>query len=201
MIPTSSWDGMGGNDDQVLAIMQHVIDVFHVDEDRVHMAGYSQGGAMTWRFLCKHSDMLASVAPIAAGAPSAAFKGCAFSATDKPAHERSVFYTHGTTDGLVAFSTAEPQRDAVISTWNMKEKEVLAEGDDHKWTRWENDNGTVFEFMQHDWATTINLGAQPLEGHCFPGGSGILGCGKMNGVIVWGEDVMKFFMAHPRPKD
>ena len=36
-----------------------------------------------------------------------------------------------------------------------------------------------------------------LGGHCFPGSGGYLGCGKDN-AINWGEEVVKFFLKHPK---
>jgi polyhydroxybutyrate depolymerase len=40
-------------------------DVFPVDSRRVYLAGYSNGGMMTYRFLCEHADVLAGAASVA----------------------------------------------------------------------------------------------------------------------------------------
>ncbi|GIS33212.1 MAG: hypothetical protein Ct9H90mP4_11260 [Gammaproteobacteria bacterium] len=37
-------------------------------EERIHITGFSQGGYMSWRFICKYSDVLASAGPLAYGA-------------------------------------------------------------------------------------------------------------------------------------
>jgi poly(3-hydroxybutyrate) depolymerase len=189
----SSWNP--AHDAQVFAIMQRVMSVWHVDRKRIHFDGYSQGGWMTWRFICAHSDLIASAAPIAAGSGG---QSCAFDASNRPAREMPIFYTHGTTDGLVNFSGATAQRDALIAGWGMQEKEVLMSGADHRWTRYENANGTVFEFAQHDWECSFSLGATALRGHCFPGSGDFLGCGATN-PWNWGAAVLDFFIRHPLP--
>jgi poly(3-hydroxybutyrate) depolymerase len=192
MLLTSSWNP--SHDAQVFAIMQRVMSVWHVDPKRIHFDGYSQGGWMTWRFVCAHSDLLASAAPIAAGAGG---QSCDFAGAG-PEREIPIFYTHGTTDGLVNFSGATTQRDALIAAWGMQEKEVVTSGGDHRWTRYQNANGTVFEFAQHDWECGFSLGATALRGHCFPGSGEFLGCGATN-AWNWGQAVLDFFIRHPKP--
>jgi poly(3-hydroxybutyrate) depolymerase len=116
----------GVHDELVLGLMRRVMNVWHVDKKRIHFDGYSQGGWMTMRFISAHSDLIASAAPIAAG--SGVGTSCAFSASERPARELPIFYTHGTTDGLVNFDTAVTQRDALIGAWGMQEKEVPGTG-------------------------------------------------------------------------
>jgi pimeloyl-ACP methyl ester carboxylesterase len=191
----SSWSD--ANDPQVFAIMQRVMNVWHVDKKRVHFDGYSMGGWMTWRFICAHSDIIASAAPIAAGQGGAG-SSCEFSDAQRPVRELPIFYTHGTTDGLVSFNTATAMRDALVSAWGMQEKDVVAEGAGYRWLRYANAKGTIFEFAQHDWETSFALGSRPLAGHCFPGNGDLLGCGA-DTAFNWGEAVLDFFIRHPMP--
>jgi len=196
---SSSWTS--ANDDQVFAIMQRIISVWHVDAKRVHFDGYSMGGWMTWRFICKHADILASAAPLSAGADGVS-GSCAFSGAEMPSRELPIFYTHGTTDGLVPFAGATKRRDELIAVWSLDQSEVVSEGPDYQWTRYTNANGTVFEFTQHDWECGFTLGSIALKGHCFPGvgkTNEFLGCEStgMTNAFNWGEEVLKFFIAHP----
>ena len=186
---SSSWTE--ANDDQVFAFMQRVINVWHVNPKKIHFTGYSQGGWMTWRFACKHADMIASIAPLAAGT------SCTFSAT-QPSRELPIFYVHGTTDGLVPFATAVAQRDAVIAAWGFSPTEIVSSGSDHEWTRYTNENGNVFEFAQHNWETSFMLGGLALRGHCVPGSGEFRGCGA-DTAFNWGESVLSFFQRHPLP--
>lgn len=204
MIPTSAWSP--ANDDQVFALMQRIIKAWHVDPKRIHFDGYSMGGWMTWRFVCKHSDLLASAAPIAGGA-QAAGGSCAFSDTEKPAQQIPILYTHGRNDGLVLFPTAQAQVDAVTKAWYPGvTPEVVAKDFDYEWDRYKNSDGTIFEFVQHDWACGFTFPVV-LKGHCFPGSNQFLGCGRdTNGdfdggieyPFKWAETVLEFFVAHPR---
>lgn len=201
---SSAWSE--SHDDSVFALMQHVINVWHVDAKRIHFDGYSMGGWMTWRMLCKHADVLASVAPIAAGT---ATPGC-FAGGTVPVREVPILYTHGRVDGLVGFATATPQRDAVLATWfNGVTPEVVGQDTDYRWERWTSSSGNVFEFIQHDWECRFVLGTLALKGHCFPGNTLFLGCNEPypdGGLpfgsahqMDWGQTVLQFFIDHPMP--
>lgn len=194
--PLSSWDP-AVDDDKVFAVLETVAEVFHVDADRIHFTGFSQGGAMTWRMLCDHADVLASVAPGAAG-------GC-FSAGEAPSRELPTLFLAGTNDALVSFTeVAIPQRDAVVAAWDMDAGEQIDGGDDWKRTRYTSPSGNVFELLQHDWVAGPCLIA--IDGHCFPGSDdpgGLAGqacsfaCLPPN-AFDWGEEIIEFFEAHPR---
>ena len=101
----NSWSGQGDNDDQVEALLRRTVEAFHVEQDRIHMTGYSQGGFMTWRFLCNRSEIFGSVAPMAAGTQCL---GDSF-----PDNQVDILYGHGTTDGLVPFASSVPVREWV----------------------------------------------------------------------------------------
>ena len=192
--PSASWTP-GTDDDRVFAFVQAAIAALHVDRARVHFTGFSQGGMMTFRFLCKHADLFASMAP-------AAGTGCSFTAGDTPSREIPILYMHGTSDGLVSFTGyALPQRDALLAAWSMDGGEVIASDSQFKRTRYKNARGTIFEFLQHDYAAASPI----LKGHCYPGSTDKGGApGQLfpfscvgTSAFVWGEEAMKFFVAHP----
>ncbi len=195
--PLSSWTPTT-DDAKVFAFMQLAIKVWHPDDRRIHFTGFSQGGAMTWRFICDHADVLASAAP---GAGS----GCAFSGAEMPSREIDILDLHGTKDALIDFDTvAVPQRDAVIAAWNMDAGTKIAGDATFTRTRYTSPSGTVLEFLQHDYAAGPCL--VTIDGHCFPGSDdpgGLQGqacsfkCLPPN-AFTWGEEVMQFFIAHPR---
>ena len=194
---TASWSA--SNDAQVWAILQSVMNVWHTDPKRFHFDGYSQGGWMTWRFICNHADMLASAAPIAAGA-GATGNSCGFNDAEMPAREIPILHTHGRQDGLVDFSTTITERDALLAAWKMGDPTTIAgaPGTDYQWDRYTNANGTVYEFAQHDWTCDFVLAGRPIKGHCFPGSGDFLGCGATN-PYIWAEKVLQFFIDHPAP--
>jgi len=198
------------DDDTIRDFVAAIVAVWDLDRDRVHFTGFSQGGYMTWRMLCDQSGLFASVAPAAA----AAGEGCAdqFDALIGPlgcllgeaGYEEGVdiLYMHGTKDVMVPFRCAENQRADVLATLGMGAAEIVSSGPAHRWSRYRNAAGTVFELIDHDFEVANPL----LGGHCFPGSRDR---GGLEGQLFpfacdgtqpfsWGEAVMDFFVAHPR---
>jgi poly(3-hydroxybutyrate) depolymerase len=204
------------DDDKVLAFAKELISVFHLDQDRVHMMGFSQGGYMTWRFLCAHGDFLASAAPAsAAGEANISLEvDCSFTGSDVPSVERDILYMHGTQDALVDFKNAQKKRADVITALALAQTAELSNDAKYRRTRYQNQRGTVFEFIEHDYTSPSAFPAQPplgiaIVGHCYPGSSDLeitedgqlmaFGCTPPT-AFNWGETVMEFFRAHPRTK-
>lgn len=193
--PAASWSP-AIDDDKIFDFMMRAIEVLGVDENRVHFTGFSQGGWMSWRFICAHSDVLASVAPGAACGDTE----CDFVDTI-PERPLPILYMHGTDDALVNYSCAEPRRDAVVAAFGLGAEIVVEEGMGYRWTRYDGD--APLEFISHDYVAPDN---PILRGHCFPGSDdpgGATGqlftfrCDGENG-FTWGEAVMDFFEAHPK---
>jgi len=198
--PGASWNGMV-DDPKVFDFMERVAAAWHVDAARWHFTGFSQGGFMSWRFICAHADVLASVAPGAACGDSFAFGDCSFMGEDVPSDPVDILYMHGTSDALIGFGCAYPRRDAVVAHFGLGAEEVVAEGDAYRWTRHESDEVT-FEFIEHDYAADSFI----LAGHCFPGSHDESGApGQLFSYacvepteVAWGEAAMQFFLAHPK---
>ncbi len=85
------------HDNIVFEFMQQSIEAFDVDRDRVHFSGFSQGGLMTWNFICNHPDIIASAAPL-----SAPEVGCFLNGAG-PARKVPILFTSGTEDVLVRY--------------------------------------------------------------------------------------------------
>ena len=190
-----SWDPKV-DDDRVRSFMDQLIDGLALDINRVHIGGFSQGGWMTWRFVCDNSDLIASAAPAGAGASYPADEpvsgvSCDFDAESLPAAQVDILYIHGRSDSDVPFETAVEQRDLVVSAWEMVESDIVADEPDYLWTRWASPKGTVFEFLEHDWRGGF------LGGHCYPGGSGKVGCGT-DTPVNYGEAALQFYIDHPK---
>ncbi|MCA9690154.1 MAG: hypothetical protein KC636_11135 [Myxococcales bacterium] len=198
--PLSSWNASGGDDPEVFAMLERALRVWHLDEDRVHFTGFSQGGGMTWRMLCAHADVFASVAPAALA------EGCAFTDSDRPSREVPVLYMHGTQDLLVPFSGAEELMAQVRDAWQLDDGALIAGDDEFERTRFLTPTGTPFEWLTHDYAIAEVCLVLELGGHCFPGSSDpgtvpnqpcSFACPQA-APFHWGTEVMDFFAAHPR---
>jgi poly(3-hydroxybutyrate) depolymerase len=198
--PLSSWSAV--DDAKVHAFMLRVIKVFALNPKRVHVTGFSQGGAMTWRFICAHADLLASAAPAAACAVGGLGDAC-FTASAQPKVELPLLYLHGTKDALAGYACAQTSLDAIAKLWTLGAAQQVAGDGQYQHLRRLSAKGTVVEHLRHDYVAASPI----LAGHCYPGSSdpgtvpGQLfpfGCVKPNG-FVWGEHVMQFFLAHPKP--
>jgi hypothetical protein len=184
-----------GDDDRIYAFIGSAIATFGIPANRVHFTGFSDGGEMTFRFLCAHAATFSSVA--AAGASAECFQ-----AGQAPPPQIPLLVMNGTKDALVAFQTeAVPHRDAILAAWSMGAGTVIAQGTGYKRTRYTSAGGNVFEFLQHDYAAADN---PILVGHCYPGSTdpgtvdGQLfpfGCAPPT-AFSWGVEVIDFFMAH-----
>ncbi len=200
--PAASWQP-SGDDAAVLTFTKDAIAVLKIDSKRVHFTGFSQGGMMSWRMICQHAQLFASVAPAAAGALPGA-NGCAFTGAQMPSQQLPVLFMHGKKDVLQAFGFATAQVDSVVKAWSLKKSSVVAQDAHHLWQRYVSPQGTVFEFIEHDYAAKSAL----LGGHCYPGSldqkggkSGQLfafGCVDQ-AAFAWGQAAMAFFIAHPKP--
>ncbi len=188
-----------GPDNAVLVdFVERVVAAFHVDEKRVHMTGFSQGGVLTWQLICQNPGLFASAAPAAAalGSSSDATGICAGGTMPDPA--LPILFLHGTTDELSPYSVALLQRDTIVRAWDLQQEEVVQSDDTHTWTRYTNEGENHFEFIEHDYESDARLNAI-LGGHCYPGSrsGGGLAC-EQDAAFHWGEAAMQFFLDHPK---
>lgn len=200
--PAASWTPVV-DDSALMAFMQRVADALHVDPDRLHFTGFSQGGFMSWRVVCAYADVLASVAPAAACGFDVPIPNCQFTPDEQPSEPVDILYMHGTDDVLVPYPCAPLRRDAVVEAYGLGPEEIVTNGVGYTWTRHTGDDGTVLELITHEYnaANTFVLG-----GHCYPGGEDP---GDAPGQLFsyscvdrtelhWGTAVIDFFDAHPR---
>lgn len=197
--PQSTWTEL--DDDDVLAFAARTAAAFHIDPRRWYFTGFSQGGFMSWRFVCKHADQFAAIAPLAGCAYGGA-NACVLDwASDLPG-ETHILYSHGSRDTIVSGACMGPQRDSVLAAYELADPEVLSTDTNHTRTRWTNARGTTFELIEHDYAGTSPL----IAGHCFPGSAdpgtepGQVASFACAGPTAydWGTAVIDFFDAHVR---
>jgi len=210
------------DDPKVMDFARRVVKAWHLDEDRIHVTGFSAGGFVALRLLCDHSDFFASAAPAGAGVLQVdeidclgpqewveiaigEFWGCSFEGDQLPSPEIPILFMNGIHDNLNVYPCAAAQRDAIIAGWQMGNPQVVSEDAGHTWTRWTNSNGTVFEFIEHQYQADEPL----LGGHCYPGSADTdpdnmpegqffpFGCADPD-TFAWGQAVMDFFLAHPK---
>jgi poly(3-hydroxybutyrate) depolymerase len=198
------------DDPKIWSFLSDTRTALSIDPKKIHFTGFSQGGAISWYFVCQHADVLASAAPVAAGDDEAGAPAisCPFNATQSPSQQIPVLQMHGIQDGLVPFTTGTGQRDAALMGWGLANPTVVSSDASYSHTRYTNASGLVFEFIQHNYIVDPPPIPLTIKGHCLPGGQDLkanatslewayLSCAPPNG-FVWGQVMMDFFIAHPR---
>ncbi|MDX1733325.1 MAG: hypothetical protein R3228_03130, partial [Halioglobus sp.] len=109
--------------DIVADFLRQAMDAFDVDEDRVHFTGFSQGGWMTWHFICEHSDIIASAAPVAAPG------GLCFLNGAGPPREVPTFLVSGTEDILIGYYDTDSPWSIVDTLLGVMYDYGMATGD------------------------------------------------------------------------
>ena len=206
--PQASWST--SDDAKIFDFLTRAITHYGVDTNRVHMTGFSQGGFMTWRFLCDHADTFASVAPAAAASNCGGTPACTFTGNEVPSRQLPVLYMHGMQDqNYISYSCAQPQVDAIVSAWGLGAGTVIAHDSTFTRTRYANASGGLLEFLSHDYSSSAQVplvASTKLEGHCYPGSTdpggqpGQLFSFKCDQTasFTWGAEVLAFFQAHPK---
>jgi poly(3-hydroxybutyrate) depolymerase len=188
--PSGGWN-YSVDSGRIRSFLDQLIEAFELDQGRVHIGGHSAGGYMAWALVCDQADLIASAAPLGAGASTEDHPSCDFDTPGQPSEEVDILLSHGRRDEIVPFSTAVAQRDLVVTAWAMAEREVLADEPTYRWTRWVSPTGTVLEFLEFDWS------GGELGGHCYPGVAGEVGCGA-DTPVHYGKAALDFYLAHPK---
>jgi poly(3-hydroxybutyrate) depolymerase len=227
-------DGLGptwtlAEDDKLIAILDTVAGAFQTDPRRRHVTGFSRGGYVTWRLLCEHADLFASVAPAAGGSgPGGGCDGvpevsCPFDAGapgGMPSRPRPVLDLIGRTDVPVPYACAARIRDQAIAAWGLRGPLALDGDAAYTHARWSpsvagdaGDAGEagdvhgagLVETFEHSYETAATGPEAALKGHCVPGSNFDPFAPRYAvacappNAFRWGAEVMRFFVQHPEP--
>ena len=194
-----SWD-LTADPPKIVDFFQRMTKAFHTDATRHHVTGFSQGSAVTFYFLCKHSNLLASAAPISG---NSADTTC-INAMWQP--RVPFLFMSGTKDTALLIDTSNMRINTIISQLGLMGG-MQIDGDGHYTRkRWTGAGGMELDYIVHDYG-----GQAALDGHCIPGGTDIPGgpnnllginattCTTGDIHINWGEVALKWFIDHPKP--
>lgn len=205
--------------DIVFDFMQQAMEAFAVDTNRVHFTGFSQGGLMTWKFVCDHADIIASAVPIAAPELNCFLNGSG------PSRSVPVFYISGTEDILARYHHRGNPISAVDTLVRVMYDYGMASVDSSAYAFSGTGDivvdeagridvavaGTGFEIVggsqqaSYLWTRYTNAAGIPFEhlrhanGHVYPDNpdSAVL----PEDPAVWfsvGEAILEFFIANPK---
>lgn len=185
-------------DEALIRIVRLFAEVFKADSKKIHVTGFSRGGYAVWRLACKHPELFASVAPAAAGLPMTEEEASCFTAGSLPSRRIPILMMIGLTDRNVPVNSQTAMRDRIVSRWNLSGPEKISGDSRYTHRRWAGPEGGVLEVFEHRYELPQG------GGHCIPG-SPVVGATpyafacKGPNAFRWGEEVMRFFQAHPMP--
>ena len=188
--------GFPPTDNALVAIVRQFADALKVDRRKIHLTGFSRGGFAVWRLACDHAELFASAAPAAAGVALQGETSC-FSSGGQPARKIPVLMLIGLADRNVPVDTQLAMRDLVVARWGLSGPQNISGDANYTHNRWTGPDGGLFELFEHRYEMARG------GGHCAPGSTATnplypYGCQGPN-AFNWGEEVMRFFQAHPMP--
>ena len=198
----STWHA--STDAALLDLVAQVRDVFRVDPSKIHLTGFSRGGFVTWRMLCDHAELFASAAPAGAGTGASFGETTCFEQGRAPSRPLPILFLMGRTDASVGYPAMQTIRDGAIASYHATGPTVLAQDATYTHNRWLGPNGELIETFDHAYETVSDGPWSSARGHCIPGSTMdpyapqyAIPC-KVPNAFVWGEEIMSFFLSHPK---
>lgn len=177
--------GLGVDDVQFVRDMIATVEAdYCIDPDRIHAAGYSNGGLFSTLLACRADDLIASAAAVAAASLEAA--RC------EPSRPVALLFLNGTADPVVPYALAA---QASVDVWRAIDGctgapvSTYAQGD------------SSCESLQ-DCAAGTEVALCTIEGggHTWPGGGDFPSfLGPKTEDLSATDAIWDFFRAHPRP--
>lgn len=181
----------------LLGLIDTLAREYPIDPRRIYVMGHSNGGFMAYRMACDHADRVAAVVSVA-GAMHADRADCT------PAAPVSVLQVHGTDDELVPYEGGQIQGDEVPPAARTVKDWATLDACDPAPSR-ESDVDVV---DRADLRGSTRLAGAETGVQVYGG------CARGTSVQLWtvrdgrhvptflpafGEDVLDFLLAHPKP--
>ena len=113
----NSWDLNGRKDiNFILKIIEKMVEQYDIDPGKVYLSGFSMGGMFTYHAMNMIPDRIAAFAPISGYTLNHTGNGIVNAVTvNANARAIPIIHTHGTSDSVVPFATAQAGLDLWIS--------------------------------------------------------------------------------------
>ena len=199
--------------DELIAILQHVIELFAVDTNRVHVLGFSQGGFAAWNMLCRAPSLICSIAPLASSGLDEWGLGYGRQCFDDagPAVQRSILLMNGVTDPLSQIDDVARQVQNVLRAYGIDDSGEATQGDGFTQRTWSSAEAEL-RYVEHSFEGQLSVFGRRVAwcgGHCFPTRRDMPKCDGRDGLIhgqrnyrccgafTWTEMALDFFEEHP----
>jgi len=198
-----TWTNLDASAAQMELDIRDLVARLGVDTNKVHVTGFSQGGYLTWAALCRASDLIASIAPLASSGHDGwknLFNGQSVSncwSTGGPTNARAVMYHSGIFDPFYLSTIGEATiQVSRVNTW-LGPSALDFETNAH-WLS----NGLFSVTQGHCVPNPVILSQQEAAAAGIPASDYT---GLYNGqtcvygdVYDWGQQVVDFFASHAK---
>ncbi len=169
----------------VASFVEQAIQAWRIETRRVHVTGFSQGGAMTFWMRCNRSDLFASAAPTAMSGTACT------NGVNMP-----TLYIQGVDDIFVSQAAIDSTIASFVNRYGLDRADVLLdEGGILGTIRWSSaPDVPTFQTVIHQHTS------YGVQGHCIlgaPDPANAYGCDQ-EAAYTHGELVVRFFQDNPR---
>ena len=106
----------------LVALLDHIVKTYKVDEDRIYLTGLSMGGYGSWRLAADHPERFAAVVPIC---------GAGKTADAERLKNLPIWAWHGTDDPAVPFQSSTEMVEAIKQAGGTNIRFTSLEGIGH----------------------------------------------------------------------
>lgn len=124
----------------VMAIVEHVLENYPADKERVYLTGLSMGGYGAWHLPMEYPDVFAAVAPVCGGGDSSKAKAL---------QNVPIWAFHGAKDDVVYVSESEKMVKALEALNADVKLTIYPEGGHDAWTETYNNPELYKWFLSH----------------------------------------------------
>ena len=187
---------------RIFMFMQAIANVFNVDRNRIHIGGFSNGGSVTFDFVCdpRKAAFIASAAPQATSGPLG--RAICFG-TGQTNPSVPIIYFSGRNDNIANFATQQQTAARIrqgIGAANVAPVVVQQSAIGNvQHLRFVGTQNRILETIQYDNIKDPAAGPPNLGGHCYvgpftPNGGGCTGPAAFQN----GAKTLEFYLANPK---
>jgi len=122
------------------ALLDHIVDRYRIDQDRIYVTGLSMGGYGTWGLATAYPERFAAIAPICGGGAPKEAAGIS---------HLPVWVFHGAEDKVVAVEQSQQMVDALKKAGGNVKFTIYSETGHDSWTRTYEDPALYEWFLEH----------------------------------------------------
>ena len=187
-------------------MIEQISSEFSIDDNRIHLAGFSMGGHMAIEVACTNSEWVASFAAVGASMDNLIFEAC------NPEGAISFLQINGTHDSITPFNGIELENVPVFGNLILASASSVAgywaesnactanaiETQLPDIVETDSTNVTKIEYRECGEGSVVRMYRLNEGGHVWPGGELPESMGRSNNDINASAEIIRFFAEHAR---